>query len=537
MLIAKYDLITQFKQKKIGLIVNVQRPGEHPYCGPNKGLDIPSGFTYSPSLFTSEGIEVKLSGWKDMNVPESLSFMLDIVKDMAKVIKKKHKRVLVHCHAGFGRTGIVIASYKMFSEHITAEQAVKELRAIRRQCVQSRSQMKYCQTFHEYLMRLRKIFNTEKTPISLYLKNQNDLDIGDNVDIPYNKYVPLMIIHTLNHILDLYRKGLTDNLTIIKALNGTIEIKSDIEHYFTPIIENINNGNWDVLQRYDDIGLMVELLYKWLTESVYCCIDQLNINQLFSLEEFKAAEHDDEIKLELLEYNLSKYQIEIIKYFSDFFSEICRENEEFDGEICIMKEKIALALFGLTIEEASKSQNISLNVQRLISLFDFYSKYTKILIESSNKSENEILFDENGKEKALHDVFLVLSNYFEKGNNNTNNQLKLSQSTIRSNLSLSSHNKLVNNINNLVKSMKKPPPQESVNSKENNLYKSEQFKLPKISTIVQNNLPKNNCNKSSYYKVRTTFSLNISKNQNLKMSNFQSKNSLLPEPWIKEEDC
>ena len=85
--------------------------------------------------------------------------------------------------------------------------------------------------------------------------------------------------------------------------------------------------------------------------------------------------------------------------------------------------------------------------------------------------------------------------------------------------------------------MKKPPPQESVNSKENNLYKSEQFKLPKISTIVQNNLPKNNCNKSSYYKVRTTFSLNISKNQNLKMSNFQSKNSLLPEPWIKEEDC
>ena len=95
------------------------------------------------------------------------------------------------------------------------------------------------------------------------------------------------------------------------------------------------------------------------------------------------------------------------------------------------------------------------------------------MIESSNKSENEILFDENGKEKALHDVFLVLSNYFEKGNNNTNNQLKLSQSTIRSNLSLSSHNKLMNNINNLVKSMKKPLPQESVNSKEDNLYKSE----------------------------------------------------------------
>lgn len=474
-----------------------------------------------------------------MNVPESLSFMLDIVKDMAKVIKKKHKKVLVHCHAGFGRTGIVIASYKMFSEHITAEQAVKELRAIRRQCVQSRSQMKYCETFHEYLMRLRKIFNTGKTPISLYLKNQNDLDIGDNEDISYNKYIPLMIIHTFNHILNLYRKGLIDKLTIIKILNGTIEIKSDIENYFIPIIDNINNGNWDVLQRYDDIGLLVELLYKWLTESVYCCIDQVSINRLFSLEKYKDADQDDEIKLKLIESNLSKYETEIIKYFADFFSIICNENEEFDGEICIMKEKIALALFGLTIEEASKTQNISLNVQRLISLFDFYSKYTKIVIESSNKSENEIMLDENGKEKALHDVFLVLSNYFEK-DNNINNQIKQSQKTINSNLSINSHNKLVNDISNLVKSMKKPSTQEVINSnQDNNLYISEQFKPPKVSTIIQNenNLPENNCNKSHYQKQRSTFSLNISKNTNLKMSNFQPKNSILSKPWIKEEDC
>ena len=75
---------------KIGLIINVQRPGEHPYCGKNT-LDELSGFSYSPSLFSSEGIIVKLYGWKDMDVPDSFNFMLDIVKEMLFTVNEKKK--------------------------------------------------------------------------------------------------------------------------------------------------------------------------------------------------------------------------------------------------------------------------------------------------------------------------------------------------------------------------------------------------------------------------------------------------------------
>ena len=148
LLIKKYDIINSFKENEIALIINLQRPGEHPYCGPNK-LDPLSGFSYNPSFFSSEGIKVKLSGWKDMDVPDSLYFMLDIIKEMTHIIKHDKKKVFVHCHAGYGRTGIVLACYKVYNDNMTVDEAVRSIRASRPKCIEQKSQMKYCIKFYQ----------------------------------------------------------------------------------------------------------------------------------------------------------------------------------------------------------------------------------------------------------------------------------------------------------------------------------------------------------------------------------------------------
>ena len=173
-LIKKFDLIHTFKQNNIGMIVNLQRPGEHPYCGPNT-LDILSGYSYTPSLFSTEGINVKLCGWKDMDVPDSLYFMLDIVKEMIYEVKHEKKRVLVHCHAGKGRTGVVIACYLMFKYHIKADEAVNKVREKRHKCIESKSQMEYCKRFFQFISGLREIFCKEKKDVYTFIKHQNDL--------------------------------------------------------------------------------------------------------------------------------------------------------------------------------------------------------------------------------------------------------------------------------------------------------------------------------------------------------------------------
>ena len=101
---------------------------------------------------------------------------------------------------------------------------------------------------------------------------------------------------------------------------------------------------------------------------------------------------------------------------------------------------------------------------------------------------------------------------------------------MRTNISKGS-NPILNSINNMINGMKKSTIKE--NEELNiNLYKSEQFKLPRLGTVVQND------NKaSSQLKMRSTINMNISNNQNLKVSEIIHNESTLSKPWLKEEDC
>ena len=61
------------------------------------------------------------------DVPDSVYFMLDILK---KFILKYKKKVLVHCHVDNGRTGIVVDCYLITYYNYNTEKAVAELRIL-----------------------------------------------------------------------------------------------------------------------------------------------------------------------------------------------------------------------------------------------------------------------------------------------------------------------------------------------------------------------------------------------------------------------
>ena len=75
----------------IGFVVNLQREGEHPYCGDR--LDEGTGFSYDARLLVCEGIRYKNYGWKEPSLPDWMTFMLEIVKDIAITIKQERKKV------------------------------------------------------------------------------------------------------------------------------------------------------------------------------------------------------------------------------------------------------------------------------------------------------------------------------------------------------------------------------------------------------------------------------------------------------------
>ena len=578
-LIDKFDLITKFNEKKIGLIINVQRAGEHPYCGPNEGLDKESGFTYSPSKFESKGIKVKLCGWQDMGVPESLDFMLDIVKEMYHYINFENKKVLVHCHAGYGRTGIVIACYKIFSEHTTAENAIKEIRAKRKQCIQKSTQFEYCVNFYKYISRLREMFGNKKT-IETYIKNQNDLNV-DNYKFDffsYKKYVPLFIQYIFNAILVLKNSNELDLTTIYKTLNGTSDIIKNLNNYLNPIIESINAGNFNVLNTIEDIVILSELLYLWLEKSIDYVIEDKN------LDIFDFSKKDESDFNKIFEDNFNKlkiYEKETILFFINFIY-LLKTNKDLDDpkNIKLMCEKFCIYLLGYDINNIDQDLNKKRHIETLLDIFYYYL--------NNNEKINDI-YNVSNKELRLNNILNICQSVLDQNNNdsvnansnkNKNDLLKQSMLNILNELRQMDDI----NVNNSAEEIKKNEylyesivSKQSMNSSpkknqdKNGVKKKVMFNNLNYSQIAINNEDENE--KNSKPKLSSSLisskNLNTSKfklssynvlkqntvhNKNTEAYRFVTKNDITgldvidtednihnfftaKQPWFKEEDC
>ncbi|KAG5190341.1 hypothetical protein JKP88DRAFT_299012 [Tribonema minus] len=123
---SKYGLMDKFKAAGITVVLNLTEPGEHPHCG--DGLEASSGFPYLPETLMAAGIQFVNFAWEDMTTPP-LALLANIVRVLVSHVGLGGKAA-VHCHAGYGRTGLVIASSLVYSQNLTADEAVAIVRSI-----------------------------------------------------------------------------------------------------------------------------------------------------------------------------------------------------------------------------------------------------------------------------------------------------------------------------------------------------------------------------------------------------------------------
>ncbi|CAD6197914.1 unnamed protein product [Caenorhabditis auriculariae] len=103
---------------KINSVVNLQEFGEHSFCGTGVGT---SGFSYDPELLMRNGIyyyNFPMPDFHSCSAPR----LLDIVKVVTYALTTG--KVAIHCHAGHGRTGMVIAAVLMYRKGISPMEAV-----------------------------------------------------------------------------------------------------------------------------------------------------------------------------------------------------------------------------------------------------------------------------------------------------------------------------------------------------------------------------------------------------------------------------
>ncbi|KAK2493638.1 hypothetical protein MC885_008620 [Smutsia gigantea] len=211
-LLQKYCVIEQFQRQEplcshaflsqlihgIKTVINLQRPGEHASCG--NPLEQESGFTYLPEAFMEAGIYFYNFGWKDYCVA-SLTSILDMVKVMTFALQEG--KVAIHCHAGLGRTGVLIACYLVFATRMTADQAIVFVRAKRPNSIQTRGQLLCIREFTQFLIPLRSIFSccdpkAHAVTLAQYLIRQRHLLHGYEARLL--KHVP-KIIHLICRLL------------------------------------------------------------------------------------------------------------------------------------------------------------------------------------------------------------------------------------------------------------------------------------------------------------------------------------------------
>ncbi|CAG9571006.1 unnamed protein product [Danaus chrysippus] len=154
--IAARNIIQQFHSWGIRTVINLQTPGEHASCGPPLTS---SGFTYDPNVFMTNDIYYYNFAWPDYG-EASLSSLLDMVKVLS--FSFQEGRVAIHCHAGLGRTGVLIACYLVYALRIKADDAIRLVRKRRPRSVQMSCQIFCVQQFQHYLLPQTVVFSCKE---------------------------------------------------------------------------------------------------------------------------------------------------------------------------------------------------------------------------------------------------------------------------------------------------------------------------------------------------------------------------------------
>ncbi|XP_078409258.1 protein tyrosine phosphatase domain-containing protein 1 isoform X1 [Cetorhinus maximus] len=200
-LIKKFNIIKQFKGLNIKSVINLQVPGEHNHCG--DPLELKSGFSYLPEVFMENDIYFFNFGMADFGV-SSLVRVLDAVKVTSFAVQEG--KVAVHCHAGLGRTGVLIACYLVYATRVSPSEAVHFVRIKRPRSIQTRTQINLVFDFAQFVDSHRTVFTNVSShdhPVTLqqYLHRQRHLLHG--YESRHLKHVPKLVDFICKRLLQI----------------------------------------------------------------------------------------------------------------------------------------------------------------------------------------------------------------------------------------------------------------------------------------------------------------------------------------------
>ncbi|CAJ1033624.1 Cyclin-dependent kinase inhibitor 3 (CDKN3)/Protein-tyrosine phosphatase [Leishmania shawi] len=275
-LFLKYPIIAQFHSKHITGVLNLQEKGEHGNCGPD-GIYESSGYSYNGAEdLMPHGISYYEFPWPDMTTPQQ-DVVLRSVQVMDYHIKQKGK-VLVHCHAGLGRTGLMIACYYVYSQHIPSHEAIALVRKSRPGAIQTRRQAQFIVDFEKHLWRLSQAFRVEISDalidLNLFIQRQHLVLHGEQAEL--YKSVPLFLHTILCRLLNLTKDN-TDAARLALRSLGPSAAPTDTTLSACRLA--INRRRFRV-QSVRDVSILSFLVCDWFRSTSSPALTEENCDQI-----------------------------------------------------------------------------------------------------------------------------------------------------------------------------------------------------------------------------------------------------------------
>lgn len=258
-LFLKHLLISQFKAKAVTGVFNLQEKGEHASCGPD-GIYERSGYSYDGEQdLMRHGIHYYEFPWPDMTAPDT-DIVLRSVQVMDSHVRSSGK-VLVHCHAGLGRTGLLIACYFVYTSKMKSDDAIRLVRLSRPGAVQTNSQVEFVKGFERHLWDLQLAFRVEisdpRVDLEIFMKRQRAYLHGAEGD--RYRFVPKPLHYMLCRAISLAQ---TDGDVARAALEAIALSGAPSKQTLQAVYAKVNRGELNVTA-IDDEKLLMFLSIDW----------------------------------------------------------------------------------------------------------------------------------------------------------------------------------------------------------------------------------------------------------------------------------
>jgi len=240
----------------------LQLPGEHPYCGDK--LQASSGFSYLPEELFEAGVAFFNPGWRDMEVPD-LPHMVNTVQLMMSVLQGGGK-IAVHCHAGYGRTGVAIACVQLYrNSALMPETAISDIRSHRRKCVQTAKQQAFVGAFHQ--CKHYTDIQDKRVMFPAYPKGLREFLEGQAVILHGAEWKQLQFCPKAVRVICAKIKAMGGSPEVLMnaliAPSDTTAAGSLLESRIAACKAQANSAIWTDIESEENLSVLCQLLLDW----------------------------------------------------------------------------------------------------------------------------------------------------------------------------------------------------------------------------------------------------------------------------------